>query len=54
MRLLLLLLLLFLQVSASGNNIEKNNRYLSEKSYLWGTNEKLLSVITNGKTKHFE
>jgi RHS repeat-associated protein len=52
LRFLLLFLSLLLQVSASGDNI--NNRYLSEKSYLWGTNDKLLSVVTNGKTKHFE
>jgi RHS repeat-associated protein len=37
----------------TGQKIEKNNRYLSEKSYLWGTNDKLLSVITNGKIKDF-
>jgi YD repeat-containing protein len=33
---------------------ERNNRYLSEKSYLWGANDRLLSVVTDGKTKHFE
>jgi YD repeat-containing protein len=38
----------------TGHNIEKNNRYLSEKSYLWGANDKLLLVVTNGKTKYFE
>jgi len=38
----------------TGHKIEKNNHKLNEKDYLWGTNDKLLSVISNGKTTHFE
>jgi RHS repeat-associated protein len=33
---------------------EKNSRLLSEKSYLWGTNDKLLSVIADGKETRYE
>ena len=33
---------------------EKNSRLLSEKSYLWGTNDRLLSVITDGKETRYE
>ena len=33
---------------------EKNNRLLSKKSYLWGVNDKLLGIVSNGKTKNFE
>jgi YD repeat-containing protein len=38
----------------TGHKIEKNSRQLTEKSYLWGTNDKLLGVVTDGKAKHFE
>ena len=38
----------------TGHQIEKNNRFLSQKSYLWGTNDKLLSVITDGKETRYE
>ncbi|GHV52481.1 hypothetical protein FACS1894181_15600 [Bacteroidia bacterium] len=38
----------------TGHKIEKNSRYLSEKSYLWGANDKLLRVVTDGKVKDFE
>ena len=37
----------------TGNKFEKNSKQLSEKSYLWGVNDKLLSVVTDGKAKHF-
>jgi YD repeat-containing protein len=33
--------------------IEKNNRYITEKSYLWSVNDKLLGVITDGEEKIF-
>jgi RHS repeat-associated protein len=33
---------------------EKNSSLLSEKSYLWGTNDKLLSVISDGKETRYE
>ncbi|GHT69833.1 hypothetical protein AGMMS50239_37280 [Bacteroidia bacterium] len=33
---------------------EKNSSLLSEKSYLWGTNDKLLSVIADGKGTRYE
>ncbi|GHV31444.1 hypothetical protein FACS1894177_06090 [Bacteroidia bacterium] len=33
---------------------EKNSSLLSEKSYLWGTNDKLLSVIADGKETRYE
>ena len=36
------------------NKLERNNRYLSEKSYLWGANDKLLKTVTDGKVKNFE
>jgi len=36
------------------HQIQKNSSRLSEKSYLWGVNDKLLGITTNGKTKHFE
>jgi RHS repeat-associated protein len=36
------------------NKLEKNNRYLSEKSYLWGLNDKLLSSIIDGKETRYE
>jgi YD repeat-containing protein len=38
----------------TGHKIEKNSRQLTEKSYLWGTNDKLLGIVIDGKAKHFE
>jgi RHS repeat-associated protein len=38
----------------TGHKIEKISRQLTEKSYLWGTNDKLLAIVTDGKAKHFE
>ena len=38
----------------TGHKTEKNNRHLKEKNYLWGTNDKLLAIVTNGKETRFE
>jgi YD repeat-containing protein len=35
-------------------HIGKNNNILSKKSYLWGTNDRLLAIVSNGKKTQFE
>ena len=35
------------------HKMERNNRRLTEKSYLWGVNDKLLSVVTDGKETRY-
>jgi YD repeat-containing protein len=37
-----------------GHKFKKSNRYVKGKSYLWGSNDKLLQVITDGKVKRFD
>ena len=36
------------------HQIQKNGSNISEKLYLWGTNDKLLSVIADGKETRYE
>ena len=36
------------------HQIEKNSSILSEKSYLWGSNDRLLSVVADGKETRYE
>ncbi len=38
----------------TSHNLVRNKEILSEKSYLWGTNDKLLSIISNGEETKFE
>ncbi|MCD8193452.1 MAG: DUF6531 domain-containing protein [Tannerellaceae bacterium] len=38
----------------TGHQTSKNNRRLSEKSYLWGTNDKLLGIAEGSKEIRFE
>ena len=38
----------------TGHQIEKDSHKLTEKSYLWGSNDQLLSAIIDGKETRFE